>query len=91
MLTPRDLLAALENATGVKWTVNRRDSEETRQRGWKLIQDGKPHEGIPKVVQGSLFNDKTDFVVPEDQLSNKVLNLPETDLEEYVKRLVARV
>jgi hypothetical protein len=91
LLAPRDILAAFENVTGVKWTVNRQDSEETRQRGGKLIQGGKPHEGIPKVVQGSLFNNKTNFIVLKEQLANKMLNLSEMDLKEHVKGLVARV
>lgn len=88
VLTQNDILAALEKATGTKWTVVHRDSVETRQQGWKLIESGNPQEGIPKVIQGSLFNDKTDVVVAEKRLVNGLLNLPDIDLGEYVKALV---
>ena len=89
VLTQSDILVALEKATGTKWTVAYRDSEETRWQGWKLVESGNPQEGIPKVVQGSLFNDKTDVVVAEERLVNDLLNLPRVDLGEYAKTSVA--
>jgi hypothetical protein len=89
IVTQNDILAALENATGAKWTIVHRDSEETRQHGWKLFESGSPQEGIPKIVQGSLFSDETNIVMPREQLVNGLLNLPNVELSEYIKDLVA--
>lgn len=85
----RDILAALEEVTGSKWTVSYCDSEDTRQTGWKLVQAGNPQEGIPKVIQGSLFNDNNDLAIDKERFANVLLNLPEVDMGEYVKSLVA--
>lgn len=88
MVTPTDILEALENATGARWRVVYRDSEETRQEGWRLIRSGNPRDGIPKVIQGSLFNDKNDATVSEKLLANSLLGLPKVDLEAYINGLV---
>lgn len=89
VVTQNDILASLEKTTGTKWKVVHCDSEETRLQGWELVESGKPQEGIPKVIQGSLFNDKNDIVMAKEQLVNGLLSLPEVDLGEYVKTLFA--
>ena len=91
VVTQNDVLAALESATGTKWKVIQMNADEVRQQGWKLVETGKPQDGIPKVVQGSLFNDQTDFVAVKEQLANGLLSLPHVDLNEYVMSLVAQV
>ena len=88
VVTQNDILAALEEATASKCIVSHCDSEETRQICWKLVQAGSPQEGIPKVIQGSLFSDKNDITIDKERFANS-LNLSEVDLRGYIKSLVA--
>ena len=90
-MTQNDVLAALEDATGSKWNVNYRNSEETRLEGWNLVQGGNARVGIPKIIQGALFNDKNDVAVGKSSLANSLLSLPEGSLREYVKSLVSQI
>lgn len=89
VITPIDVLNALEDISGSKWKVTHLESKKTLKEGWKLLEDGKPEAGIPKIVQGALFNDKTRATVSPDRLSNRLLELPNMDLREYIRSLLA--
>jgi hypothetical protein len=87
VVTQNDILAALRAASETEYTVPHRGSGKTRLEGWKLLQSGNPMEGIPKGIQGSLFNDRNDLAVAGERLANNLLSLPEADLAAYIKSL----
>ncbi|KAF4994748.1 hypothetical protein FDECE_13021 [Fusarium decemcellulare] len=86
VVSQNEILAALEDATGNNWNRTYVDSNETKKKGWELLQSGQPAAGIPKIIQGSLFHDDNDVATPADQLDNRLLGMAELDLREYIKR-----
>ncbi|KAF4472612.1 hypothetical protein FALBO_479 [Fusarium albosuccineum] len=88
VVSQNEILAAVEDATGTKWTRTYLDSNVTKKKGWELLQSGNPVAGIPKIIQGSLFYGDTDVATPADQLDNRLLGVAELELQEYIKRLI---
>ncbi|KAJ3542889.1 hypothetical protein NM208_g3444 [Fusarium decemcellulare] len=88
VVSQSEILGALEEAMGSKWTRTYLDSNETKKKGWELLQSGNPAAGIPKIIQGSLFHGDSNVATPADQLDNRLLGVAKLDLREYIERLI---
>jgi hypothetical protein len=89
-LSQRQLLAALEKASGSTWQVENMTSEEAVTKAKELGKQDKS-EGLKLLVLQLLYADDADRGADfekDDLLDNKLLELPTEDLTEVVERVV---
>ncbi|KAF9873929.1 major facilitator superfamily transporter [Colletotrichum karsti] len=83
-VTQNQLLKLFEAETGTKWTVNHKTADEVNEEGKKKLAAGGRFPFEEFLIEYH-FADKPGHSIPEEGKANKVLQLPQSDLREFVK------
>ncbi|KAL6404538.1 isoflavone reductase [Ilyonectria robusta] len=88
--TQLEILAAVEKATGDKWKVVKKRSEDIRAEGFKAMREGKMMEGGASVIVAAVLGKEAleDHSHVEGGIWNDRLGLPKQSVEEEVKRIL---
>lgn len=83
------VLAALEDALDVKFTVTRADTAETERTGHEKLAKGDPGSFLD-FLRVWAFRDGRNDAVPDEETANKLLGLPEPshDVREAIREFV---
>ncbi|KAJ5594300.1 uncharacterized protein N7459_000508 [Penicillium hispanicum] len=90
--TQQDILVALENATGAKWTVNETTTDSQVEEGQKKLQAGD-FGGALILVRATVFSNTPGLranYIKEEQFANSLLGLKIESIEDTVKRVVGK-
>ena len=88
-VSPNEVLASVEKATGTKWDVTYVDGEEQKKAGLKKMASGDWNGGRPLLLQYICAVDGYGGNYATYRGSaNELLGLPEETLDEVVKRVV---
>ncbi|KAJ3152808.1 hypothetical protein HDU89_001011 [Geranomyces variabilis] len=91
-LTQNETLAALESATGHKFTVTRRTTADANKAGMEKLAKGDIENAVADLILSGFYGEGTgnDFENDvEGGTSNKVLGLPTEKLDEVIKQVLA--
>ena len=87
----KELLRALEEATGNKWAVDEASAEERKNVGWKKVQEGD-FEGVVDVIWGEGYASGLGLhFVSDRELSNAILGLDDERLADVVRDAVGKI
>lgn len=87
-VSPNEIVASLEKATGEKWTVNEASTAEAEQDGKEKMAKGD-FSGVLSLLARLMFGSDTGGNFDnEPTLANKLLELPPESLDETVKAVV---
>jgi hypothetical protein len=83
------ILASLEKATSKTWTVNKANTAEARKEGAEKLAQGD-FSGIVPLLQGLMYGGDTegDFEKTPGGLANKILGVPQENLDDLVRGTV---
>ncbi|KAF1986697.1 NAD(P)-binding protein [Aulographum hederae CBS 113979] len=90
--TQHEVLAALEKATGDKFTIKHARTEEARELGRKALAEGDELTGLGAYVTAAIYGGSgmCDFEEKIDKWA-KILELKPENLQETIDRVVAKV
>ncbi|KAI8287506.1 Aspyridones efflux protein apdF [Colletotrichum sp. SAR 10_99] len=83
-VTQNQLLKLFEEETGAKWTVNHKTADEVNEEGKKKLAAGGRFPFEEFLIKYH-FADAPGHSIPEEGKANKVLELPQSDLREFVR------
>ncbi|KAI8167533.1 hypothetical protein KHU50_006487 [Colletotrichum sp. SAR 10_65] len=83
-VTQNQLLKLFEEETGAKWTVNHKTADEVNEEGKRKLAAGGRFPFEEFLIKYH-FADVPGHSIPEEGKANKVLELPQSDLREFVK------
>ncbi|KAJ0384681.1 hypothetical protein COL922a_007840 [Colletotrichum nupharicola] len=83
-VTQNQLLKLFEEETGAKWTVNHKTADEVNEEGKRKLSAGGRFPFEEFLIKYH-FADVPGHSIPEGGKANKVLELPQSDLREFVK------
>lgn len=87
-VSPNEILASLEKATGEKWTVNEANTDEAAREGKEKMAKGD-FSGVRSVLAKLMFGGDTGGNFEnEPTLANKLLDLPHESLDETTQAVV---
>ncbi|KAK9371947.1 uncharacterized protein V1513DRAFT_286130 [Lipomyces chichibuensis] len=90
--TQLETLAALEKASGEKWKVVEKKSEDVRAEGFKAMGEGNILQGGAAIITAAVHGKEAleDHSIAEGGIWNDRLGLPKEILEDEVKRIFLR-
>ncbi|KAI8189702.1 Aspyridones efflux protein apdF [Colletotrichum sp. SAR 10_86] len=83
-VTQNQLLKLFEEETGAKWTVNHKTADKVNEEGKRKLAAGGRFPFEEFLIKYH-FADVPGHSIPEEGKANKVLELPQSDLREFVK------
>jgi hypothetical protein len=87
-VSPNEILASLEKATGKKWIINKASTAEAEREGKEKLAKGD-FSGIRSLLARLMFGGDTGGnFEKEPTLANKLLGLPHESLDETCKAAV---
>ena len=88
--TQLEILAALEKATGEKWKVVQKKSEDVRAEAFKTMGEGNIWEGGAGLITAAVLGKDAleDHSNVKGGIWNDRLGLPKESVEEEIKRIL---
>ncbi|KAF3811062.1 hypothetical protein GCG54_00010398 [Colletotrichum gloeosporioides] len=83
-VTQNQLLKLFEEETGAKWTVKHKTADEVNEEGKRKLAAGGRFPFEEFLIKYH-FADVPGHSIPEEGKANKVLELPQSDLRDFVK------
>jgi hypothetical protein len=84
------ILAILEEETGEKWNVDRKDTKELQKIGEDKVAKGDM-SAFPQLIAVVQYQDGTGNAPLKGRRANELLGLPEEDIRASIKEALARI
>lgn len=80
-----EILQIVEDETGVKWTIEHIDTKELQKTGEDKLSNGD-FSAFRELLRVHIHRDGDGHSVPKDELANGLLELPQEDLRDSIRK-----